>query len=252
MKYAKKLQTMNDYNTWRQSDSWVTPNVAYLSGTKEVIFNRFVNNNGHDYIDLGLSSGTLWATMNIGASSVTDPGFYFAWGETEPKSSYTWENYAFGTEDNLTEYCYDENLGAFDKTRLDLEDDAAHVLWGGGWHIPTIYQLQELYEYFGSNISDITYSDNYMVFRNLLYIPEAGVMDDSSLSNDTYQFILQSADMSTNYNPNCFLGMSSTGVSNDNRGRNLFPRYLGTSIRPVIGGENYVHVLLPPSPIIPK
>lgn len=250
MKYAKKLQTMSDYNTWRQSDSWVTPNVAYLSGTGEVIFNRFVNNNGHDYIDLGLPSGTLWATMNIGASSVTDPGFYFAWGETEPKSSYTWENYAFGTEDNLTEYWYDENLGDFDKTRLDLEDDAAHVLWGGGWHIPTIYQLQELDECFRTaSEDDFTYSDDYIVFKNLLYIPSSGVMNDSSLSSDTYQFILQSSDMSTIFNPNGFLGMSEVGTSNDSSGRDLFPKYLGTSIRPVIGGENYVYQSSGPEPI---
>ena len=40
---------------------------------------------GHYYVDLGLPSGTLWATCNVGAVNPTDYGDYFAWGETEPK-----------------------------------------------------------------------------------------------------------------------------------------------------------------------
>ena len=47
--------------------------------------------NGHDYVDLGLPSGTLWATCNIGAASPEEYGDYFAWGETEPKATYNWE-----------------------------------------------------------------------------------------------------------------------------------------------------------------
>ena len=50
---------------------------------------------GHEYVDMGLPSGTLWATCNIGAESSTDFGDYFAWGETEPKEEYTNENYKF-------------------------------------------------------------------------------------------------------------------------------------------------------------
>lgn len=41
-----------------------------------------INANGHEYVDLGLPSGTLWANMNVGANSETDNGLYFAWGET--------------------------------------------------------------------------------------------------------------------------------------------------------------------------
>ncbi|MBR5053872.1 MAG: hypothetical protein IKW91_11695, partial [Bacteroidaceae bacterium] len=64
----------------------------------------FTENNcadSHEYVDLGLPSGTLWATCNIGAESPEDYGDYFAWGETEPKTSFGWSTYSFGTKNNL-------------------------------------------------------------------------------------------------------------------------------------------------------
>ena len=50
-----------------------------------------LDNNGHDYVDLGLS--VKWATVNIGAEKSTEPGSYFAWGETVKKDDYTWDAY---------------------------------------------------------------------------------------------------------------------------------------------------------------
>lgn len=49
--------------------------------------------NGHEWVDLGLPSGTKWAIMNVGADSPEDYGDYFAWGETQSKSRYTQEYY---------------------------------------------------------------------------------------------------------------------------------------------------------------
>ena len=62
--------------------------------------------NGHDWVDLGLPSGTKWATMNVGAESPEDYGDYFAWGETQPKSTYTLENYKWydSTTEEYTKY----------------------------------------------------------------------------------------------------------------------------------------------------
>ena len=51
------------------------------------------NTNGHEYVDLGLPSGTLWATCNVGASKPEEYGNHFAWGETSPKEDYTWDTY---------------------------------------------------------------------------------------------------------------------------------------------------------------
>ena len=90
-------------------------------------------------VDLGLPSGTILAACNLGASSPEEYGYYYAWGETEPKDKYSWNNYKFGTENNFTKYNYEDG-----KTILDPEDDAAHVILGGKWHMPTKEQIQEL------------------------------------------------------------------------------------------------------------
>lgn len=50
---------------------------------------------GHEYVDLGLPSGTLWATYNVGATSPYEKGQYFAWGETDPREDFSWESYKF-------------------------------------------------------------------------------------------------------------------------------------------------------------
>ena len=90
-------------------------------------------------VNLGLPSGTIWAACNLGAESPEEYGDYYAWGETEPKDKYTWNTYKFGTKNNLTKYNRKDG-----KTILDPEDDAAHVVLGGKWHIPTKDQIQEL------------------------------------------------------------------------------------------------------------
>ena len=106
----------------------------------------------HEYVDLGLPSGTLWATCNIGADNPEDYGDYFAWGETEPKEVYSWTNYKWcnGSYNTLTKYCSNSDYGANgfvdNKKELDPEDDAAYVNWGPSWRMPTMAQLQELVE----------------------------------------------------------------------------------------------------------
>ncbi len=62
--------------------------------------------NGHEAVDLGLPSGTLWATCNVGASSPEELGDYFAWGETKPKEKYSDENYMFYNPTNGCKYVH--------------------------------------------------------------------------------------------------------------------------------------------------
>ena len=106
--------------------------------------------NGHEYVDLGLTSGTRWATANVGASKAQDYGNYYAWGETATKEVYNWETYKYANGDykELTKYCnesYYGNNGFTDtKTTLALSDDAAYVNWGGKWRMPTKAQQDEL------------------------------------------------------------------------------------------------------------
>ena len=102
------------------------------------------------YVDLGLPSGTLWATHNVGANAPEEYGDYFAWGETKPKSNYDWSTYKYakGKYDKLTKYCNNKEYGynGFTDTRTTLErsDDAATANWGTEWCMPTIEQFKEL------------------------------------------------------------------------------------------------------------
>lgn len=92
--------------------------------------------NGHEYVDLGLPSGTLWATKNIGASIPEEQGYNYAWGELYPSEN-------FWTKDSknykVTKYNSNDNL-----TVLEPEDDVATMMWGSTWKIPTKEDYQEL------------------------------------------------------------------------------------------------------------
>ena len=106
------------------------------------------------YVDLGLPSGTLWATCNVGASNPEEYGDYFAWGETtgyfDEKNYFDWSTYKWckGSETTITKYCTLSNYGyegfTDNKTELDLEDDAAYVNCGPAWCMPSKEQFDEL------------------------------------------------------------------------------------------------------------
>ena len=103
---------------------------------------------GHEAIDLGLS--VKWASCNIGAENPYENGDYFAFGEVEPKSRYTENNYKYIDSHffttNLTKYNTSTLLNGFSdkKTKLDMEDDVARVTWGGDWRMPTVDEFREL------------------------------------------------------------------------------------------------------------
>ena len=95
-------------------------------------------------VDLGLS--VKWAPYNVGATKPEEYGDYFAWGETQPKSDYSWATYKWcnGSENTLTKYNYLSSYGTVDnKTVLDMLDDAAHANWGGSWRMPTVDEITE-------------------------------------------------------------------------------------------------------------
>lgn len=103
----------------------------------------------YTYVDLGLESGTKWATYNVGATKPTECGDYFAWGEIKPKEkygpdTYTWYN---ATADSVTKYCTNSEYGDIDNNvLLEDDDDAVTANWGAAWRMPTNKQQQELKE----------------------------------------------------------------------------------------------------------
>lgn len=147
--------------------------------------------NGHEYVDLGLPSGTLWATCNVGASKPEDYGNYYAWGETGTKSAYKWDTYKYGNGyGRLTKYCnvssYGNNDFTDNFTALQTGDDPA-ASWGSGWRTPTKTQWDELLV----NTTNMWTTKNGMKGRlftskkngEILFLPAAGGRWDSELHN---------------------------------------------------------------------
>lgn len=137
-----------------------------------------------DWVDLGLPSGLLWATRNVGASSPTGYGNYYALGETSPKSSYTKENYQWYEWDSYYEEWqlikYNDSDGL---TTLQPEDDAATANYGG--RMPTKEEWQELLD----NTTSTWTTLNGVKGRcftgsngNSLFLPAAGYRYGSSLN----------------------------------------------------------------------
>lgn len=101
--------------------------------------------NGHVWVDLGLS--VKWATCNVGASTPEAYGKHYAWGEVSPQKKNDQSSYKHcnGAPKTLKKYCVNNVYGNVDdKETLELVDDAAHVVWGGAWRMPTHKEMQEL------------------------------------------------------------------------------------------------------------
>ena len=145
----------------------------------------------HEYVDLDLPSGLLWATCNLGADTQEGYGDYFAWGEAQPKDNYDWSTYIYGSDWNqITKYCNDASYGyngfTDNLTTLLPEDDAATANWGSGWRMPTEEEWEELYDNTtctlatqnGVNGRLFTASNGYSLF-----LPAAGCRLNSGLDH---------------------------------------------------------------------
>ena len=144
MHYIHSYDSSAEYNQNINLD-YNEPFVALVKdspkGTK--YYNNHRNNwfNYIEYVDLGLPSGTLWASMNVGAKNLGAVGDTFAWGEIAPKTTGDWSNYKWGTsQTNITKY--NETDG---KYILDNEDNVAYVMFGQDWSIPTPDDWVELH-----------------------------------------------------------------------------------------------------------
>ena len=173
------------------------PNVSLCVQENEVHYNPFVDPyNGHAYVEIG---GLKWATMNVGATSETDYGLYFQWGDTqgytasqvgsgEGQKYFDWADYKFnpsGDGETMTKYNATDG-----KTVLDIEDDAARANWGGEWRMPTTEELQALgnavnavwtTNYNGSGINGILCTDKTDSSKTLFF-PAAGSASSGRMS----------------------------------------------------------------------
>lgn len=167
--------------------------------------------NGHEFVDLGLPSGTLWATCNVGANSPEETGYYFAWGETTPKDYYSWDNYKWNNrlDATLTKYTDLDR-----KRKLDDEDDAATANWGSGWCTPSREQILELMSFLSKEgwyarqkgVKGIKFTRN----GNTLFIPCAGYMRNDRLQYPEITYIWAN---SIDKGGECLISVSGRGLT---------------------------------------
>lgn len=179
-------------------------------------------------VDLGLPSGTLWAPWNVGATKPSEAGAYFAWGETQAKTNYSWMTYKWitnrtGKIDDLWHHINkyqradDKEGDWFDdlfyftgdgKSTLDPEDDAATANWGAQWKTPTKEQIYELFNYNncsrewktkGDNVAGVLFTSKRNGKR--LFLPAAGCRVNYELRDNGTNGFYASSQMISPYTP---------------------------------------------------
>lgn len=149
--------------------------------------------NGYDYVDLGICNGLKWATANIGANNPEEAGNYYSWGEivVPVPPNYSDTHYRFSAGGDLVFNKYvDDNKYQDYKFALEPEDDAAHVVMGGGWRIPREAELDSLMQLCLWRKDTVNGIAGYRVFgkragfaENNIFLPYTGVYDKASLKN---------------------------------------------------------------------
>ena len=245
-----KPVSLGDILVWNDGVS------AKLAATDSITFTNPYLENGREYVDLGLTSGTKWATMNIGAENPQDYGGYYAWGETTTKETYSWSTYFDGNISNSSDCDTDKDALKGVTDIAGTEYDAAKANWGGKWRMPTQTQQDELISqcywvwtdsYNGSDVKGYivykaktssdkgqqiykngTPSSSYSLSDAHIFLPVAGCRYNGVL-NDPGKFgFYRNSSLYTQPSASCILLFRSDDVAN--RGG---ARYLGQSVRAV-------------------
>ena len=175
--YSASLGGLSDGTTYYYASFTKVGDVYVFSSVKKFITEELPEG----AVDLGLS--VLWANCNVGAESPEEYGGYYAWGETEEKTYYSWKTYKWcnGNYGSLTKYCTYSSYGRVDnKTTLDPEDDVAHVQWGGNWRMPTNAERDELRTECDWEWTSVNGVSGYLITGpsgNSIFLPAAGYRD---------------------------------------------------------------------------
>lgn len=201
--YIKLFNSKQDQTDFANSTNYILPHVSCTVDGGNLKYSTV----DLEPVDIGIS-GFYVANCNLGAIYPMDLGDSFAWGEITPKETYTWDNYKWGTSDNLTKYNSTDN-----KTELDRADDAATVVLGEHWRLPTFNEFKKFFTSTGVNVEDNT---NYIKLTNnttgaYIIIPKS----DSYLTSTLYSDFVK------------YRNMSSRGVAN------VKYRYEKSYIRPI-------------------
>ena len=197
--YLKEFSTHQEYEQYINGSDAILPNVSICTTEGDVHYNPYVDPYaGHDYVEIG---GLKWATMNVGANSITDTGLYFQWGDIsgytadqvgsgEGQKYFGWIDYKYGngTSDpgttGMTKYNSTDG-----KTVLEADDDSVIANWGGSWRMPTAAEFQALSgavntvwttDYQGSGVAGLVCTDKTDSSK-VLFFPACGNCMDGSV-----------------------------------------------------------------------
>ena len=199
--YLKKFKNHTQYENYINGSSAILPNVSICATEGDVHYNPsspVPPTPSHDYVEIG---GLKWATMNVGANSITDTGLYFQWGDIsgytasqvgsgEGQKKFGWTDYKYGNgtsyPDNTGMTKYNDTDG---KTVLEASDDAAVANCGGQWRMPTIAEYVALgnavnsawtTDYQGSGVSGLVLTDKTDSSK-VLFFPACGYCFDGNI-----------------------------------------------------------------------
>lgn len=160
-----------------ERDAYLTQKQAEIQAMSPVPLKGEIN--GHPWVDLGLPSGTKWATYNVGTTNIHGVGTRIAWGETATKKLFSPDTYTHN-EIELPSYAG------------NAEYDLATAQWGEQWHTPTLQQWQELIEHCQwqyvmiNGIHGVLFTSRKTY--NTIFLPSTGYTDDETykLKHTTY------------------------------------------------------------------
>lgn len=223
MKYITKFVNSEAY--YNAKSNLILPNVSLDSNEEIIFYNPYVEPiTVHEYVDLGLPSGTLWATMNIGATNELEFGNYYQFGKGSRQYSET----------------YEEEQYIETESTLQLSVDTAKQTWGGEWHIPTKEQWEELknncdwhwYTPMGTNNLNPICNYYFGISNNgnTLYLPYCGYYNEGTLQGTAYMMYLSSTPGSTSSQLYFTYGYGNSVYIYQDTVKNY-----GFSVRPVLG-----------------
>ena len=234
----------------------ISANNSYICREGKIFFRQkdgqmldtiFIKQNGKDLpqemVDLGLPSGLLWASCNLGGENPEDYGDHYAWGELIPKNEFSWENYLWGgpASEDISKYNIADGLVV-----LEPEDDVATVTYGGKWRIPTAAEFEELMDptncYWEwqslNNVNgfQITSKTN----GNSIFLPVAGWGDELGIQYSGHTGSYWTSQLCEVYGSpsrkEAALGINILNYSNHINSRPAgYYRNMGSTIRPVYG-----------------
>lgn len=184
-------------------------------------------------VDLGLPSGTLWASWNVGASSPDGYGCYYSWGECGTKNDYSLATYSFYDQE------WQEYKGEIGSNIQGTTYDIATVMWGGDWRMPSVEEFEELVD--NCTWSWIYYNNSVYGYKvegsngNKIFLPAAGRYEGRSLKHRGMRGYYWSGSLrEVNGNVDTAKSLNISGESDNNYFYCGFSeRYCGVTIRPV-------------------